>query len=133
MLNTSWLPQHHASSIRWEDMKTWGHSSLILTMLLMSGPTFDSFYHRLKGTFLLCHKCTTLLCYDVFQSAGSIATKIVIMEKILSESFTIWCFPAIWLHPKLSQKRNAKVLDYFNSVCCSSFFAECMYTIFRRS
>ena len=34
---------------------------------------------------------------------------------------------------KLSQKRNAKVVNYDNSVCCASFFAECMYNIFRRS
>ena len=34
---------------------------------------------------------------------------------------------------KLSQKRNAKVLNYNNSVCCASVFAECMCNISRRS
>ena len=40
---------------------------------------------------------------------------------------------AICLSNKLSQKRNAKAVNYDNSVCCASFFAECMYNISRRS
>ena len=34
---------------------------------------------------------------------------------------------------KLSQKRNAKVVNHDNSVYRASFFAECMYYIFKRS
>ena len=39
----------------------------------------------------------------------------------------------VWRYAKLSQKRNAKVVNYYKSVYCASFFAECMYNIFRRS
>ena len=61
-----------------------------------------------------------------------LATPLGLVELVCIKSVS-WPLHYSGISNTLGQKINAKVVNYYDLVCCASFFAECMSDIYRRS